>query len=279
MFIAPTLVVLSGSVNVFIQTQVIMITQKISLLGMFSPLIFFSLKLLPYTLIWILFTIIYMLMPNGRVQVVSGAIAGITAGTTYQLTQWFYIHFQVGVASYGAIYGSFAALPLFLAWLQISWLIVLFGASISAAHQNVNIYEFEPDSKLISPSFKRLLSLQAAHLLIDNFAKGKEPLSAKQISNTVEIPLCLTEQILEGLIKSKIISSAKTDADEETVYQPARDINHLTIKYIIDALDQNGVREMPVAQNQAFEGLTKALEGFNEAMEKSPANKLLKDLL
>lgn len=278
MFIAPTLVIVSGSVNVFIQTQVIMITQKISLLGIFSPLIFFGLKFLPYTLIWILFTIIYTLMPNGRVQILSGALAGITAGTIYQLAQWFYINFQVGVAGYGAIYGSFAALPLFLVWLQVSWLIVLFGACISASHQNVDIYEFEPDSRQISPGFKKLLSLQAAHLLINNFAKGKEPLSGVQISDKLETPIYLTEKILQSLIDSKIILYAKTNSDENTFYQPARDINHMTIKYVLDALDHNGVKEIPVAQNQAFESLSKALESFNNAVENSPENKLLKDL-
>lgn len=278
MVIAPTLVVLSGSVNVFIQTQVIMITQKISLVGMFSPMIFFGLKFLPYTLIWILFTMIYLHMPNGKVQIVSAVLAGVAAGTIYQVTQWFYIHFQVGVSSYGAIYGSFAALPLFLVWLQVSWLIVLFGASISAAHQNIDNYEFEPDSKQISPYFIRLLTLQVSHLLVENFAKGKQALSAVQISETLEIPLCLCDQILDKLIESKIISYVKTDENEAVYFQPARDINHLTIKYIMDALEQNGVNEIPVAQNKAFESLSKAFETFNEAVEKSPANKLLKDL-
>ena len=63
------------------------------------------------------------------------------AGTAYQIAQWAYISFQVGVARYNAIYGSFAALPLFLIWLQASWLIVLFGAEISYAGQYSDSYE------------------------------------------------------------------------------------------------------------------------------------------
>ena len=131
MLISPILVIMSSSVTVFITTQVTLITEKIALLGIFSSLIFFILKLLPYCLVWILFTFIYILMPNTKVNFSSGFIAGVFAGTIFQLAQWAYIYFQVGVAKYNAIYGSFAALPLFLVWLQLSWLIVLLGAEIS----------------------------------------------------------------------------------------------------------------------------------------------------
>jgi membrane protein len=85
-------------------------------------------------------------MPNTKVKLKSALWGGVLAGTIYQIVQLAYIKFQVGVSSYGAIYGSFAALPLFLAWLQLSWLIVLLGAEISFAHQNVAAYEFEWES-------------------------------------------------------------------------------------------------------------------------------------
>ena len=78
-------------------------------------------------MIWILFTFVYIFMPNIKVRLTSALLAGIIAGTAYEVVQWAYIIFQVGVSKYNAIYGGFAALPLFLAWLQVSWLIVLFG--------------------------------------------------------------------------------------------------------------------------------------------------------
>jgi len=150
--ICPILVIMSSSVTVFITTQIKHITEKVALLGMFSPIIFFFLKLLPYGLIWILFTTIYIFMPNTRVNFSSGIIAGVFAGTLYQIVQWAYINFQVLVAKYNAIYGSFAALPLFLIWLQISWLIVLFGAEISFSYQNVHTHEFDPMARKITPA-------------------------------------------------------------------------------------------------------------------------------
>ena len=82
------------------------------------------------------------------------------AGSAYAIVQLIYVKFQVGVASYNAIYGSFAALPLFLTWLQLSWLIVLAGAEISCIHQNADMLEYGPDARRASHHFRRLVALR-----------------------------------------------------------------------------------------------------------------------
>jgi membrane protein len=276
--ICPILLTMSGSATIFINTQVMTITDKIALLGYFSSLIFFLLKFLPYCVIWGLFTFIYILVPNTKVNFKSGLLAGIIAGSVYQIIQWGYIHFQVGVAKYNAIYGSFAALPLFLIWLQVSWIIVLIGAEISFAHQNVDTYEFEPDSEHINLSFKRLLSLLIAHLLTKHFSDGEKPLTAQQISHSLEIPVRLVRQILFDLVHTGIMSEVKTVNENELAYQPAFDIHRLTLARVLEALDQRGVKSIPVAQSRELGVLSEALEGIREAVAQSPANKLLKDI-
>jgi membrane protein len=278
MLISPILVLLSGSVTVFITTQVEHITQRVALLGVFSPLISFLLKFMPYVLIWVLFTILYIIMPNTKVNFKAGLVGGVVAGTLYQIAQLAYISFQVGAAKYNAIYGSFAALPLFLMWLQISWWIVLFGAELSFANQNVHTYEYEPDCLNISPGFKKLLTLQVAHLLIRNFSDGEKPLIYSQISNRLAMPVRLVHNIIFDLVESGLVSEIKTKADKEFAYQPARDINLLTIKYVLEALERNGTDTVPVAKTEEYRALSAALKNFSEAMESSPANKLLKDI-
>jgi len=278
MLLGPILMILSSSVTVFITTQVTLIMEKIALLGVFSPLISFILKALPYGIIWVLFTFLYIFMPNTKVNFKSGLLAGIIAGTIYQIVQFGYITFQVGVAKYNAIYGSFAALPLFLIWLQLSWLIVLFGAEFSFAHQNVDTYEFEPDSLGISASFKRLLSLQIAHLLVSNFATGEKPLTAMQISHQLEIPVRLVHQILFELTACGIVSDTQTEEYREPGYQPARDINTLTIQFVVDALDDRGTDAIPVAQTDGTKALSTILHTFRDEVARSPSNRLLKDI-
>ena len=278
MLISPILWIMSSSVTVFITTEVTLLTKKVTLLEDISPVILFALNILPYSLIWILFTVIYMIMPNIKVHFKSGFLAGIVAGTIYQAGQLAYITFQVGVSKYNTIYGSFAALPLFLVWLQLSWLILLFGAELSFANQNVDSYEFEPDSRMISYSFNQLLSLTIAHLLIGNFSKGEKPLTAAQISYALEIPLPLVRRILCKLVEAGIVSHTETQEDRKLAYQPARDISLFTIRYVIEALENIGVDNVPVAQTNALKRLSEILQNLRETIEQSPENKLLRDI-
>ena len=278
MLLSPLLILISSSATVFITTQITQLTNKIELLGMISPLIFMSFKLIPYVLVWILFSVIYILMPNTKVSLKAGIIAGVIAGTIFQVVQWGYISFQVGAAKYNAIYGGFAALPLFLMWVQISWWVVLFGAELSFAEQNVETYEYEPDSHRVSPAFKKVLTLQTAHLLIKNFARGDRPLTDIEISNKLKMPIRLVHNILYDLVESKVIAETRTKDDHIYAYQPARDINMLTIKFVVDAIEQNGANNIPVARNEEFAALSDAIDKFRDEMEVSPANRLLKDI-
>jgi len=278
MLLAPVLFIVSSSATVFVTARITELTNEIRLLGIISPVISLGLKLIPYVLIWILFTVIYILMPNAKVNLKAGVTAGIVAGTIFQIVQWGYISFQVGATRYNAIYGSFAALPLFLMWVQISWWVFLFGAELSFANQNVNTYEYEPDAKSISPAFRKVLTLQITHLLVKNFAAGAPPATDTEISNRFKIPIRLVHHILDDLIQSRVISQTRTAEDEEFGYQPARDISTLTIEYVVNAIELNGTDRLPVARTAEFEALSHAMEKFRAEMEASPANKLLKDI-
>jgi membrane protein len=278
MLISPILFITSGSATVFITTEIASFTNRVALIGFLSPVIFFLLKLTPYVLMWALFTFVYLVMPNLKVNFRSGLVAGIAAGTLYQLVQSFYISFQVLVAKYNAIYGSFAALPLFLIWLQLSWLIVLFGAEISFAHQNVDTYEFEPDRRNISNAFKKRLSIHVVHLLVNNFIAGAKPPTAVQISHLLEIPIRLVRQILSDLVESGLVTELEGGETEEPAYQPARDVNQLSIKYVIDALERNGLENIHIAQSDELARISASLQTLGEVIANSPANKLLKDI-
>jgi membrane protein len=278
MLICPVLIILSSSVTLFFTTQVTLIMEKLKLLGALSPFVLAFLKLLPYGLLWGLFTFLYIFMPNTKVRFSSALLAGIIAGTTFQVVQWAYITFQIGAAKYNAIYGSFAAFPLFLIWLQLSWLIVLYGAEVSFAHQNVDTYEFEPDALQASRRLKKLFALQMTHFMVKTFAAGEPPATARQISHHLEIPIRLVNEILFELVKSNLLSATESDREGERGYQPARDIHMLTIQHIIEALEISGLNALPIAHSPALAALSDALETFGHTLEKLPANKLLIEL-
>ncbi len=278
MLICPLLIIIASSATVFIISQITAIIQKLALLEIFSTAIFFILKWLPYCIIWILFTFLYIFMPNTKVKFSSALVAGIIAGTVYQIVQTIYISCQIGVAKYNAIYGSFAALPLFLIWLQLSWLIILFGAEISFAHQNVDTYEFEPDCKNISRHYKNLLSLQITHKLVHNFINETTPVTVDEIAHNLEIPIRIVREILYELIESGIIAETKITNNSEIGYQPARPIEILSIKYVIDAIEHKGAADVPVKQTECLKTLSESLKNFSQLIEKSSYNKLLKHI-
>lgn len=278
MLVSPIFLIVSGSIMVAITNQLKLITEQIAILGVIGPFIFFVLKLVPYVVIWILFSFIYVFMPNTKVNLKSGILGGIIAGTIYQLMQWVYIKSQIIVVRYGAIYGSFAALPLFLIWLQLSWLIVLFGAEVSFAYQNVETYEFEPDCLRASHSFKKLVSLRITHLLVKNFSSGKKPMISTQISHELEAPIRLVNEILYELVESGIINEIRLDDEKTVVYQPAKDLDRLTVKYVIDALESRGSDNIPVVKTQELYKISECLKAFSREVEKSSANIPLKDI-
>ncbi len=278
MLIAPFLIILSNVATVYLSTQIEEIAAQIALWGLFNPVLMTVAKFVPYILVWILFTILYMIMPNTRVKFSSAIIAGIMAGTIFQLVQWGYIHFQVGVARYGAIYGSFAALPLLLLWMQVSWVVVLFGAELSFANQNVEQYEYETESLNMSIYNRRLITLYITHLLVKNFESGQPPYTARQISNELEIPIRLTREILDDLLEINIVNEARTAYTKDAAYQPAIDIHKISVKFLTDKLDHRGMNVLVAKKTGEIARLKEIMRSFNTALEKCPANILLKDI-
>ncbi|NLD35664.1 MAG: YihY/virulence factor BrkB family protein [Desulfatiglans sp.] len=278
LFIAPILFIVSSSTTVFIKTQVTLITEKITLLGSISPLIFFSFKIVPFFVIWLLLTFLYSYMPNTRVRYKSGVIGGVAAGTMYGFWQVIYISMQIGAAKYGAIYGSFAVIPLFMIWLQVSWLIVLFGAEIAFAHQNVDKYEMEAISENVSIALKMVLAIRIAGMCVQNFVKGESPLSGKQISDALELPVRLTNRLLSDLVECNVLSETKGKDEKLTYYQPARDVGGLTIHDVIAALERLGDNSIIYADSDELEKIKEYYAELDSITAKSGANILLKDI-
>jgi membrane protein len=278
MVLCPILFAISSSATVLIASQVKVIIERIALLGPLSSVILFLMNLLPYFTMWVLMMALYIVMPNTRVPVRSGILAGIAAGTVYQVVQWVYIKFQIGVAHYGAIYGSFAALPLFLGWLQMSWMILLFGSEIAYANEHSETFGFHPDYDRINHAAKKLLFLRVFRLLVGKFHRGERPFSVHQIAYELEIPVRLSRQILSDLIRVGLAAEVVEGAQREPVFQPARSIEEITIKHVLDEYEQPGGDAFPASQSQEADTMAQYLKDISNAVEASSGNAKLKDI-
>jgi len=278
MLIAPILLLLSSSATVFISTQIQQITEEVALLGKISPIIFFLVQSIPYVLIWLLLTVIYIVMPNTKVNFKPAFTAGVIAGSAFVIVQWAYIHFQIGISQYNAIYGSFAALPFFLIWLQTSWLIVLFGAEISFATQNIEKYEFDPDILNISAYTRKVLTFMIISLLIKNFTKGEKPLISEEISKKLEIPIRIVRDIIFVLVETNIISEVATKSEKQYAYQPARDVNQITVYFVLNALDHYGTNRILSVTSAEQNQFKKLFDDFDIAIQNNKGSMLIKDI-
>ncbi len=279
LIVCPALLLFASSITVYVKTQFSSLAQTVyvsdSLIG---PMQFILIKSIPFVLSWILFTFIYKTMPNTKVKIFSAVFGGIVAGTLFQFLQQYYITVQLAVSHQSAIYGSFTAVPLFLLWLLISWYIVLLGAELSFAHQNVDTYECEPYASSTSEALRRKLLIKICTVIVKNFIAGEKPLSDIAIARACGMPIRESRDLLFSLSNAGIISKVLDSEENETGYNPSMPIEKITIQTIWKKVGSIGRNSFPLPENQEFTLLEKELAALTKDCTKSPHNKLVKDL-
>jgi membrane protein len=206
MLIAPVFIVLSSSITVFVSTELSDFMTNAPILTFFKPVVSFLIKFIPYFLTWLVLTLLFIAMPNTKIKIGPAILSGIIAGTFLKLLQWLYLDLQFGITKLSAIYGGLAAIPLFILFIQSSWIIILLGAELSFANQNVSQYEFEAGALKISQFQKRALMLLILHKIVKNFEAGLKPVSDEEIGKTLQIPVRLARDLLDDLSNASMVS-------------------------------------------------------------------------
>ena len=244
-----------------------------------GPTLRFLIDLIPYVLMSGMFMALYIFMPNTHVKPINALFPGILAGFAMQGLQIFYIHSQIFLSSYNAIYGSFAALPLFMLWVQISWTICLFGAELCYTNQNLDYYDYDANTGEISHRYKMLLNALIISRICKRFANGQRPLTALEISGETNIPIRIVNDLLyEQIAAGLIIEITSDEKGEISRFMPAEDIKNLTLGTMIDRLESHGSWKIDLDVSNLFS------EKWGRAMElrstylRDSRNILLQDL-
>ena len=232
-------VVFSSSANIFITTYLTKFLSSIELPGNIEYFVSLGFNIFPFFTIWILFIFFYLFIPNKKVDIKAALAGGIIAGTLFQVVQIAYLKFQVGVSNHNAIYGSFAALPLFLIWLNASWSIVLFGAEVAFSWENTEALETQDiDYNEISIRSRKLIALQIVHLCVKRFANKARPALDTDIATQIKVALKIVKVLLAKLIECHIL--LEVNGPDSVGYVPASDIECLTIMDVLAAFEQRG---------------------------------------
>lgn len=235
--ICPLFFVVSSSLTIYLKTHFAEIARRAIFLE-YTLIHFF-----PYLLTWMLFTFLYFFLPNRRIPFKYGMIGVFVAGTAYQLLQTFYISIQLKLSSFGAIYGSFAALPLFLIWLNLSWMIVLIGAEL-AYQVEIASWGDIPTRKdhMQAKTSARILALAVAYTIIRAFCDGQMPFTLHQLADKFGTSKKNLDDITKILMKFNLISETAYEDDKDIHFQPARDVNLITLKSIVDVFPPEKIK-------------------------------------
>jgi len=248
-FVFPIIIVITSGISIFMAT----IADSMPDFMLLGPTIRFLIDLLPYVLMSGMFIALYVFMPNTHVKVTSAIIPGVLAGIAMQGLQIFYIHAQMFLSGYNAIYGSFAALPLFMLWLQISWTICLFGAELCYTNQNLDYYDYDANTGEVSHRYKIMLATLLMSRICRRFANGQKPLSALELREQTTIPIRLVNELLFELTEAGLIVEITNDEKGETSrYMPAEDLSNLSLGVMMDRLESKGKWKIDLDVSELF---------------------------
>lgn len=236
-FVFPILIVLSSGISIFLAT----VAGRMSDFQMLSSAVRLLIDFIPYVLMSCMFVALYVFMPNTRVKPSSAIVPGILAGIAMQGLQFVYINSQIFLSSYNAIYGSFAALPLFMLWMQISWTICLFGAELCYTNQNLDYYDYDAHAGEISHRYRLMLCGLLMSRVCHRFAQGARPYSIMELRSETSVPIrFVTDLVYELIAAGMLIEVSGDEKGEESRFVPSEDLSNMTLGTMVDRLEARG---------------------------------------
>ncbi len=230
-------------------------------------------EILPFMVMWLVFAGLYLFMPNVKVSLRAALIGGVFGGTLWQVSQWGYLTFQVGVARYNAIYGTLAALPVLMVWIYLSWMIVLLGLEMTYANQNLRTIRQDIRGAKVNFASLEFISLTVLLVVGRRFYLGQPAISEEQLAIELDASPRVLKKILEELTRLNLITATAQNTDDAG-YQPALALERIRLHEVIRGLAADGTdynrqaktRERGViaelaamlqkAEAQALEGMT-----------------------
>ena len=231
----PILMVCSAGVNIFMQTMFD------TLFGgtIVSPFVTFLLDLAPFVLICMAFTLTFLLIPNTKVRLKYALISGTICGIAFQVVEMLFISGQVYVTKYNAIYGSFAFLPLLLIWLQLSWLILLLGCTMTYSMQYIFHSTFSGTAKDIAPLYMRKLCVVAAAVIAARFRRGLKPMTVGELSVNYDLPIRTLGRIVEHFHDAGLVYYVDLEGEKQGI-SPAVNLDQYTLGDLLKSIDMQG---------------------------------------
>lgn len=240
-------------------------------------------KVVSLVLVWAMFAFVYLVLPNTKVRLRSAVLAGIMAGSCFFVFQAIYVYLMRWMTSYSAIYGSFAALPLFLLWMQNSWSILLLGCELSFALQNEKRYDEEREIPAVSHDYSQKLMVAIMYYITQSFVRGEGAVPMKDVRENLGISSRIANKLLSALVAAQMLNEVKCEEEDyDVAYAPARDVATLRVGDLLIAVDgyaEDDENSDMLMQADVTKCAVAVVEQIKQAAWLSDGNVLIKDVV
>jgi membrane protein len=186
-------------------------------------------------LMFVCLTCLYWVMPYRRVRLRSAAVGGLLAGVAWYVVLVVYVHFQVGVTRYNALYSTFAAIPLFLVWMFVSWIVVLYGAELAAAHDKPELYRWRIRGRDVDHRSRLFIALRALGEMARTSRSGRAPLVLSELAQETNLPAELLRTELDRFVSHQLL--VRSQEQGEPRYAIARDLDSISVGEVTALLE------------------------------------------
>lgn len=275
LLILPVLMICASGLSIFMSSTL----QNIFVFDFMSPVISILLKCASYIFTWLFFAAMFMLIPNTKVKFKNAFIAGVFTGTGFLILQWIFVSGQMYVSKYNAIYGSFSLLPLLLVWLQFTWVIILSGIAICYSSQSIYRFNFSDKINSISDDYRTKITLAIMCVITKHFAYEYKSITLESLTEKYDFPPRIAIDIIGRLVEANLIVGViDGDSDNGPSYQPAIDINKLSVAFVLNRLNNHGESGFIPNFDAKFNKISTSVDDMVNSLDGNACSILLKDI-
>ncbi len=270
--IVPVLILLAFAINASMSSEAV-----ISRLGEAAFAYKALLKILPFLSTTLALFALFALVPNTMIRFVPAIISSAVTAVLWLAWQNFYVKMQVGVSSSTAIYGTFfASVPIFLAWLYVSWIIILLGAELCFALQNHATYDLERSAGNANTRARIMLAFSITLQAGERFRNGGALFNASEFADRHRIPVRLINDLIRLLVRGGLLVEV---AGHEECYVLRRPLDEVSLRLIVDLVLEDGVGPERYGFGSDTEAVNAAMLNYDRSLEGALAGTSIKDLL
>lgn len=274
LLIIPILLICSGGLSIFLSNFVQELIN--SPIGVLSPVLKFLLDLSPVFLLGVLFVGMNVLIPYTKVKLKNALLPGFVCGVLFYFIQYAFVHGQISVTKYNAVYGGFAFLPLFLIWMQLSWTVCIACAVMTYSSQNFFSFNYLAQVKKASARYVDQVALFVIATVVSRFEVGADAVGKKELADRRQIPVKMVNEVVDRMCDGGFLS-AVIDDDGNISYQPSRNLSGMTVEEFMNRYHEIGhsdfIEEPAVAA--ALDRMKSLLDVDSEAYRTTTLSQIL----